>query len=67
MFGRLAVPVLTRREGSFRVRVRALPAIELPRRATDADVDGALAQLAGALSRWIEVDPTAWMDWGDAT
>ncbi len=62
--GVVAVPVWTRREGPFRVRIRAHPPIELPRRALAADVDAALLELAASLSAWIRDDPCAWMDWG---
>ncbi|MCC6647551.1 MAG: lysophospholipid acyltransferase family protein [Polyangiaceae bacterium] len=58
-----AVPVWTRREGPFRVRICASPAVRVGPRATTADVDAALAQVASSLCAWIRADPAAWMDW----
>lgn len=62
--GAPVVPVWTRREGAFRVRIRAHAPLELPRRATVAEVDAALADVAASLGAWIREDPCAWMDWG---
>jgi phosphatidylinositol dimannoside acyltransferase len=58
-------PLFSARTGYREYLIDARPPIFVPRRATDAELDGVAQRLADELGRFLRAHPTQWFDFGD--
>jgi phosphatidylinositol dimannoside acyltransferase len=58
------IPVFTARIDYRRYRVEVAPPIDVPKRASDADLDAAAQRLATAMSSFLRSYPTGWFHFG---
>jgi KDO2-lipid IV(A) lauroyltransferase len=58
------LPVFTRRLGFLEYEALVHPAIRLPRRPTQDQLDGAAQRMAGDLEAYVRAHPTQWFRFG---
>jgi KDO2-lipid IV(A) lauroyltransferase len=60
MSGAPILPVFSRRLGFMKYEVHIAEPIHVPRRPTDADLDGAASAIMGEMEKFVRAHPTQW-------